>query len=398
MISQSTINSLSNSYIYSNNNNIYLDNNRLINETIDKIENTIQEIKNENINLSKINSRFTNLRYQIGKIFNYLSENSKLQKDQYLEYFVEELYRYIEGYLSEIQKYYCSRKKIYIDNFKLKNGFYFDEISNDAVNEVLNLCSENLKKFKKNIEKGLTKREELSISSGWKIRKVINILNKEFNKKNINEQVSYYMQKNYCVTRCSLELSTPNSKWWENVENSKVSKHTNYAHVDESFVYPKSILYLTDVSKNNGPTSFYPKIYKSLSLNFLQDTIGKVIGNIGSDKKSKLKNYYKKKYHQPMSCEKFLKHYTFLPKKLRFNSHIGWDILNDSALEKEMINDEKFFIGKKGSCVIFDGSKILHRGGLINNGERIVLQIVFGPKINFLKKIYNKIIRKSIAL
>ena len=147
MISQSTINSLSNSYIYSNNNNIYLDNNRLINETIDKIENTIQEIKNENINLSKINYRFTNLRYQIGKIFNYLSENSKLQKDQYLEYFVEELYRYIEGYLSEIQKYYCSRKKIYIDNFKLKNGFYFDEISNDAVDEILNLCSENLKRF-----------------------------------------------------------------------------------------------------------------------------------------------------------------------------------------------------------------------------------------------------------
>ena len=64
----------------------------------------------------------------------------------------------------------------------------------------------------------------------------------------------------------------------------------------------------------------------------------------------------------------------------------------------EMINDEKFLIGKKGTCVIFDGSKILHRGGLINSGERIVLQIVFGPKINILKKIYNKIIRKIIAL
>jgi hypothetical protein len=398
MIYQSTSKCLSNSYIYSNNNNIHKDNNKLINETIDKIENIIKEIKNEDIDTIKINSKFKNLRYLTVKIFNYLIENSKLQKDQYLEYFVEELCGYIEGYLSEIQKYFCSRKKIYINNYKLKNGFYFDEISNDTVDEILNLCSENLKRFKNNAEKGLTKRKELSINAGWKIRKVINILNKEFDKKKINDQISYYMQKNYCVTSCSLELSVPNSKWWKNVENNKVSSHTNYAHVDESFIYPKCILYLTDVSKNNGPTSFYPKIYKSLSLNFLQDTIGKVIGNIGGGKKSKLKNYYKKKYHQPMSCEKFLKHYTFLPEKLRFNSHIGWDILSDSPLEKEMINDEKFLIGKKGTCVIFDGSKILHRGGLINSGERIVLQIVFGPKINILKKIYNKIIRKIIAL
>ena len=300
--------------------------------------------------------------------------------------------------MSDIQKYYTSRKEIFIDDFKLKNGFYFDKISQKTVKEILNLCSDELKKFRSNIERGLTKREELSINSGWKIRKIINILNKEFFKKKINHQVSYYMQKDYCVTSCSLELSTPNSKWWENNENKKVSKYTSYAHVDESFLFPKSILYLTDVNNNNGPTSFYPRVYMNLNLNFMQDTIGKVIANIGNAKKSKLKNYYKKRYHQPMSCPKFLKHYTFLPEQLRFNSHIGWDILNNSLLEKEMINDEKFLIGKKGTCVIFDGSKILHRGGLINKGQRIVLQIVFGPKINILKKIYNKIIRNILAL
>jgi hypothetical protein len=99
-----------------------------------------------------------------------------------------------------------------------------------------------------------------------------------------------------------------------------------------------------------------------------------------------------------MSCEKFQNHFSFLPSELRFNSHFGWDIQSESALEGDMIQDENFITGKKGTCVIFDGARILHRGGLIEEGERIVLQIVFGIPKNYIVKIINKITRKISEL
>ena len=391
MIYQKSLINIKSSYIHSFNTS-------LISENLSSIDKIVKNLESADTNRYKINSEFKNLKFFISEVFNLLKKNSKIQNDLYLEYFIDELKKKVEEYLSQLKIYYISKKKIHIDNCEMKNGFYKIQINESIIDEILTLCSDNLNNFRNNIRNGLIKRENLSINTGWKIRKIINILNAEFNKIGVNEQVSFYMQKKYQVISCALELSTPFSKWWENTENTKSSNRTNYAHVDESFLYPKSILYLTDVDKNNGPTSFYPNIYKKLGLNFLQDTIGRVVGNIGQNKNSKLFNYYKKKYHQPMSCEKFQNHFSFLPSELRFNSHFGWDIQSESALEGDMIQDENFITGKKGTCIIFDGARILHRGGLIQDGERIVLQIMFGIPKNSIVKIINKIIRKTSEL
>ena len=71
------------------------------------------------------------------------------------------------------------------------------------------------------------------------------------------------MQNKYEVIGCSLELSTENSTWWKWDNKKKISKHTLYAHVDENLFCPKSICYLSNVGKLNGPTSFYPNIINS---------------------------------------------------------------------------------------------------------------------------------------
>jgi len=391
MIYQTSLINIKSSYIHSFNTS-------KLSENLSSIDGIAKNLECTNTNEYKINSEFKNLKFFISEVFNLLKKNSKIQNDLYLKYFIDELKKNVEEYLSQLKKYYISKKKIHSDNYEMKNGFYKIQINDNIIDEILILCSDNLNNFRNNIRNGLIKRENLSINTGWKIRKIINILNAEFNKIGVNEQVSFYMQKKYQVISCALELSTPFSKWWKNTENVKSSNRTNYAHVDESFLYPKSILYLTDVNKNNGPTSFYPNIYKNLGLNFLQDIIGRVVGNIGQNKKSKLFNYYKKKYHQPMSCGKFQNHFSFLPSELRFNSHFGWDIQSESALEGDMIQDENFITGKKGTCVIFDGARILHRGGLIEEGERIVLQIVFGIPENYIVKIINKITRKISEL
>jgi hypothetical protein len=70
-----------------------------------------------------------------------------------------------------------------------------------------------------------------------------------------------------------------------------------------------------------------------------------------------------------------------LPESLRFNSHFGWDILAESELESVIADREEVMLGGPGKFVVFDGSRLLHRGGLIEEGERLVLQVIFWPRI-----------------
>ena len=52
---------------------------------------------------------------------------------------------------------------------------------------------------------------------------------------------------------------------------------------------------------------------------------------------------------------------------LQFNSHLGWDILPNSTLEKHIIERESIITGKAGSLVVFDGARLLYRGGMVNS-------------------------------
>jgi hypothetical protein len=86
-----------------------------------------------------------------------------------------------------------------------------------------------------------------------------------------------------------------------------------------------------------------------------------------------------------MGSTNFRNHFMLLPGSLRFNSHFGWDILAGSQLEGAIADREEVLLGGSGNFVVFDGSRLLHRGGLIEEGERLVLQVVFWPKVAVTK-------------
>jgi hypothetical protein len=159
-----------------------------------------------------------------------------------------------------------------------------------------------------------------------------------------------------------------------------------YAHLDESIYAPKAIIYLTKVEKENGPTSCYLGVYERFQNSPLQDAIGRVIGNVGNRINSELNTFYQKPYHQSFASENFRRHFMKLPPELRFYSHLGWDVLADTDLENEIAVTEEVMLGPAGTFVVFDGSKLLHRGGLIEKGERIVLQVVFSPRAGVMKR------------
>jgi hypothetical protein len=224
----------------------------------------------------------------------------------------------------------------------------------------------------------------MTLDSGFVIKKIIYLLNKNFNSDGTNNLVSQYMNCDFEVTGCALEFSPSNASWWHGYGNMDIK--TKYIHLDNSSIHPKAICYLSDVNLENGPTSFFPKIYENLEINYLQDLIGKNVCIISSSK-----NLYKLKkiigdgfnfFENKIIRELFM----CLPGELIFNSHLGWDIPADDPFEKKLLNSEKIFTGSSGSYVIFDGAKLFHRGGMVKSGHRVALQIVFGKKVNIYKK------------
>ena len=66
-----------------------------------------------------------------------------------------------------------------------------------------------------------------------------------------------------------------------------------------------------------------------------------------------------------------------LPREMRFDSHLGWDVYPGSALESSLMQSEQRMMGPAGTFIVFDGARLLHRGGMVRSGERIALQVIF---------------------
>lgn len=255
---------------------------------------------------------------------------------------------------------------------------FFGQLRSGAIEELRQLASSDIERFRANVAAGQLKRDDLSVSTGATVRAIRKILNREFLALGVLDAVSAYTGRKTQVLGLALELSVPQATWWRNaIEGLDRPAATLYAHMDETISCPKAIVYLTDVSEQNGPTGCYSGAYEAMQLNPLQEMIGRVIGVVGTRPASPLKQHYAKQYHQSMNSENFRRHFMRLPEALRFNSHLGWDVLPGSEAEAQLVNVEHKMTGPAGTFIAFDGARLLHRGGLMEAGERVALQVIF---------------------
>lgn len=271
--------------------------------------------------------------------------------------------------------------------------YFFGCLPKAAVAELRSLAERELGQFRANVATGLLKREDLSVNSGPTVRAIRAVLNREFKALGVLDAVSAFTGRKTRVVSLALELSVPQANWWKNsITGLERAPRTLYAHVDETISYPKSIVYLSDVNEHNGPTGCYPGAFEAMQLNPLQEMIGRVVGTVGTLPNSPLKDYYAKQYHQSMNSGNFRRHFMRLPECLRFNSHLGWDVLPGSELETELAEREHRMIGPAGTFIAFDGARLLHRGGLMEQGERLALQVIFSD-LTFAERAVGKVKR-----
>ncbi len=334
------------------------------------------------------NSAIKESKELLGDIFQQLLGQ---QLDKYERKFIEDLHSQILKYLDSefIFRVQLNKPKFEHPNSKAlkNNAFFYSELRDSTRSKILKLSETQVKIFRERAQAGLLKRTDLSINEGKLVAKISKLIDKDFKSQGIFNLVSDYVGIKYTFTGVSLELSVAGSTWWKNSIQGSTPPRTMYAHLDESIYAPKAIVYLSDVGPTNGPTSSYPGVYDSLNNNPLQDIIGRVVGSIGNNPESILFDYYSKSYHQSMGSIRFREHFMLLPESLRFNSHFGWDILAKSELEGLIADREEVMLGGPGKFVVFDGSRLLHRGGLIEEGERLVLQVIFWPRIPITKRV-----------
>jgi hypothetical protein len=272
---------------------------------------------------------------------------------------------------------------------------FFGCLSQAAVAELRNLAERELGQLQANAAAGRLKREDLSVHTGPSVGAICTLLNREFKAMGVLEAVSAYTGRKIRVGGLALELSVPQANWWKNaITGLDIPPRTLYAHLDETISCPKSIVYLSDVTEKNGPTGCYPGAYEAMQLNPLQEIIGRIIGTVGNNADSPLNKYYFKSYHQSVNSENFRRHFMRLPECLRFNSHMGWDVLPGSELEAQLADSESKMLGPPGSFIAFDGARLLHRGGLMQEGERVALQVIFSEDMTFVERAVGKVKRR----
>jgi FkbM family methyltransferase len=259
-----------------------------------------------------------------------------------------------------------------------RQRFWFTRLTSRTVSRLQAIAAAPLDELRANAARGRVSRDDLSINVGPIPRDLVHVLDGEFERQGVHAAVSAYARRPMRVSGVALELSVPTATWWRNQYDDVRAPQTLYAHTDEGIANPKAIVYLTDVDKHTGAMSVFPGCEERLALTPLQRLVGRIINSVGTTPGSPSHALYARASgSRPFASPLFRRHFAMLPEALRYNSHVGWDVLPGSELERALMAAETPMYGPPGTTVVFDGARVIHRGGMVERGERVALQVVF---------------------
>ena len=172
--------------------------------------------------------------------------------------------------------------------------------------------------------------------------------------------------------------SSPSETWYKDcyADVGLPTSQTAYMHFDGDFDAIKIILYLTEVGPANGPFSIIPRS-RDLVRSYAQSVVLKYMDVsseqvVEADPKYDVK-YRRRRFKFPDLRKEMMK----LPAELRGTSHFGEDVVDGTPLSKTLLDREIICTTEETNCVLFDGAQMIHRGGIVEKGERWALQLSY---------------------
>jgi len=213
----------------------------------------------------------------------------------------------------------------------------------------------------------------------------------------IPEAVTEYSNYPLDLDYCALQLSHPYENWWKGCyeDIGLPTSETAYLHYDQDFMVIKAIIYLQPVTKENSPFSIIPGSHDmilSASRNAFLMRLD-VASQVLYDDPTLCFSYYRKQFKN----ENFRREFGKIPSILRGTSALGDDVINGSKQSEFILKNELQVTSEMGNCVAFTGGRTFHRGGMVENGERWVLQFGFRQRDRSFKGWANRARRKLKA-
>ncbi len=213
-------------------------------------------------------------------------------------------------------------------------------------------------------------------------------------KNQILDVISDYKQMNMEMLYAAWDYSHSRQKWFRHNHEYDYISPTNYYHFDADEDVAKMLIYLSDVSLEDGPFKFVKgsnAMSRSPFLTFIHYSIDDKISRQYAQKD----NLYGRGlflYRKDLLMK--------FPASIRGTTHFGDDLIENSLLSKYLLENTITFTKKKGTAVLFDGFKGVHAGGNAADGERLAVQVAFRRKSSPAQKNteQNRIVRKLKSL
>jgi hypothetical protein len=172
------------------------------------------------------------------------------------------------------------------------------------------------------------------------------------------DAASRYQRRRLNVRYVKLIINRPDYDWWKApfADLGLPDPPAIQMHVDHLWT-TKAILYLTEVGEKNGPFSYCLGSHRA-RIGWLEGAARRANDRVDL---SSCTPEQRRLFHA-------------LPKLLRRKAKFGNDLPPDHPALAQLLASEKRFGSADGDLLLFD-DRGMHRGGLLEEGERIMMQI-----------------------
>ena len=201
----------------------------------------------------------------------------------------------------------------------------------------------------------------------------------------IEEGISAYAGYPLGLVGYALTYSHPDETWFSNcyADIGQRAAKSVQMHFDLDNLSAKSMLYLNEVGNDDGPFSYVPES-RALIESRSQTSFFKYFDYASIEFASAMK--VDVVYRPMMSDPGMRRYFSALPAEFQGSSCPGDDVVLDSPLEKKLLGCERLVTSDVGDLAVFAGGETLHRGGVVNGGERWALQMMYKEPFTFREK------------
>ncbi|MEY2929913.1 MAG: hypothetical protein RL033_662 [Pseudomonadota bacterium] len=188
---------------------------------------------------------------------------------------------------------------------------------------------------------------------------------------------------------CEMELLSVNlvysherERWWRDcyADQGLPTSPATYFHHDQDWHQIKAVIYLTPATRESGAFSFIEgghRFRQGNALAHIYFHLTHAMDRAAAAANAGLPHYYRRAF----SVAGLRAGFVGLPRILQGATHFGDDLLEGSPQTAALLARERIVESGTGNIVLFNGGDLLHRGGLVQRGERWSLQLMFGPRV-----------------